>query len=144
MGGGVPRQIAEIIAATPEFKQDLDWSARPGTKTYPRWKDALVGCFKQGRYPHLFKHPSKVNGLNVYYLDENKMVRPCACSPIPPILLFRNRLCTSSQGPLLLAQLAPSQKGSPRLHTQTAAGCGSSDLAHSRLGLRCYVAAACT
>eukprot|EP00884_Botryococcus_braunii_P004872 jgi/Botrbrau1/14386/Bobra.0014s0035.1 len=66
-------QIAGIIADTPEFKDDLDWSARPGTKTYPRWKDALVGCFKQGRYPHLFKNPSKVNGLNIYYLDESKL-----------------------------------------------------------------------
>lgn len=87
--GGVGGQIAEIIAATPEFKQDLDWSARPGTKTYPRWKDALVGCFKQGRYPHLFKNASKVNGYNIYYLDENKMVRSPVCSPRFLFLLVR-------------------------------------------------------
>ena len=39
----------------PEFTEQLDFTARPGTKTYPRWKDALLGCFKKGRYPHLGK-----------------------------------------------------------------------------------------
>lgn len=36
-------QIASLIKAHPQFGQELDWSPRPGTKTYPRWKDALVG-----------------------------------------------------------------------------------------------------
>ena len=34
-----------------------------------RWKDALVGCFKQGRYPHLYKTERKFEGLSVYALD---------------------------------------------------------------------------
>lgn len=46
-------QISDVIKEHPVFSKELDWSARPGTKTYPRWKDALIGCFKAGRYPHL-------------------------------------------------------------------------------------------
>ncbi len=34
-----------------------------------RWKDALVGCFKRGRYPHLIKTSKKEEGLSVYRLD---------------------------------------------------------------------------
>lgn len=30
-------QIAAVIKAHPEFAKELDWSPRPGTKTYPRW-----------------------------------------------------------------------------------------------------------
>lgn len=42
-------QISDVIKDHPAFAKDLDWSARPGTKTYPRWKDALIGCFKVAR-----------------------------------------------------------------------------------------------
>ena len=42
----VALQISDVIKDHPAFAKDLDWSARPGTKTYPRWKDALIGCFK--------------------------------------------------------------------------------------------------
>ena len=42
----VALQISDVIKDYPAFAKDLDWSARPGTKTYPRWKDALIGCFK--------------------------------------------------------------------------------------------------
>ena len=42
-------QISDVIKDHPAFAKDLDWSARPGTKTYPRWKDALIGCFKVPR-----------------------------------------------------------------------------------------------
>ena len=66
-------QISEVIKQHPAFAKDLDWSARPGTKTYPRWKDALIGCFKAGRYPHLVKTERKRDGLNVYLLDEARM-----------------------------------------------------------------------
>lgn len=31
-----------------------------------RWKDALVGCFKKGRYPHLGKAAEKMGKLIVY------------------------------------------------------------------------------
>jgi hypothetical protein len=61
-------QISAVIQAVPAFAGDLDWSPRPGTKTYPRWKDALVGCFKAGRYPHLVKSDRRLDGLNVYRL----------------------------------------------------------------------------
>lgn len=60
--------IAKIIEANPEFARQLDYSARPGTKTYPRWKDTLLGCFKAGRYRHLLNTHLKVNGKNVYRL----------------------------------------------------------------------------
>ena len=30
----------------------LDKNPRPGTKVYARYKDALLGCFKKGRYRH--------------------------------------------------------------------------------------------
>ena len=53
-------QISDVIKEHPAFAPALDWSARPGTKTYPRWKDALIGCFKAGRYPHLVKTERKV------------------------------------------------------------------------------------
>lgn len=66
-------QIADVIKEHPAFAPHLDWSARPGTKTYPRWKDALIGCFKAGRYPHLVKTERKHEGLNVYLLDERRM-----------------------------------------------------------------------
>lgn len=66
-------QISDVIKGHPAFAKDLDWSARPGTKTYPRWKDALIGCFKAGRYPHLVKTDRKREGLNVYLLDEARM-----------------------------------------------------------------------
>ena len=39
-------QISDIIREHPAFARHLDWSARLGTKTYPRWKDTLIGCFK--------------------------------------------------------------------------------------------------
>jgi hypothetical protein len=61
-------EIADAIQRVPAFSSQLDWSPRPGTKTYPRWKDALVGCFKAGRYPHLQKTGDKHDGLNVYAL----------------------------------------------------------------------------
>ena len=61
------------LQANPNFRKDLDFTARPGTKTYPRWKDALLGCFKQGRYPHLSKSSRKRHGLNIYCLTMNKM-----------------------------------------------------------------------
>ena len=70
---GVCEQISDVIKEHPGFAKDLDWSARPGTKTYPRWKDALIGCFKAGRYPHLVKTERKRDGLNVYLLDEARM-----------------------------------------------------------------------
>ncbi len=44
-------QISDVIKEHPAFARHLDWSARPGTKTYPRWKDALIGCFKVGLKP---------------------------------------------------------------------------------------------
>ena len=53
-------QISDVIKEHGAFAPQLDWSARPGTKTYPRWKDALIGCFKAGRYPHLVKTERKV------------------------------------------------------------------------------------
>ena len=56
-----------------DFLKELDFSARPGTKTYPRWKDALLGCFKKGRYPHLAKSQKKSQGLNVYTLTLARM-----------------------------------------------------------------------
>eukprot|EP00891_Asterochloris_glomerata_P001907 jgi/Astpho2/1907/fgenesh1_pg.00038_%23_56_t len=62
-------QIAAVIEQHPEYSRELDFTPRPGTKTYPRWKDALVGCFKQGRYPHLYKTERKFEGLSVYALD---------------------------------------------------------------------------
>ncbi|CAL8463714.1 g3248 [Coccomyxa elongata] len=66
-------EISDVIKQHPAFAKDLDWSARPGTKTYPRWKDALIGCFKAGRYPHLVKTERKRDGLTVYLLDEARM-----------------------------------------------------------------------
>ena len=62
-----------LLQKNKDFTPDLDFSARPGTKTYPRWKDALLGCFKRGRYPHLNKSARKCQGLNVYCLDQAKM-----------------------------------------------------------------------
>jgi len=61
-------QITDLIVANERFAAELDWTPRPGTKTYPRWKDALVGCFKPGRYPHLVKTDRKREGLNIYKL----------------------------------------------------------------------------
>ena len=49
----VTLQISDVIKDHSAFAKDLDWSARPGTKTYPRWKDALIGCFKVRRSGHL-------------------------------------------------------------------------------------------
>mmetsp|Transcript_7872 Transcript_7872/g.22487 ORF Transcript_7872/g.22487 Transcript_7872/m.22487 type:complete len:507 (+) Transcript_7872:651-2171(+) len=69
-------QIGELITNNDFFAKELDWSPRPGTKTYPRWKDALVGCFKPGRYPHLFKTDRKTDGLTVYKLDRAKLRNP--------------------------------------------------------------------
>lgn len=46
---------------------------RPGTKTYARWKDALVGCFKAGRYSHFSKSTHKIGGLKVYRLEAARM-----------------------------------------------------------------------
>uniref|UniRef100_A0A7S1X7U3 Myb-like domain-containing protein n=1 Tax=Tetraselmis chuii TaxID=63592 RepID=A0A7S1X7U3_9CHLO len=66
-------QIGDLIKSNPHFSKELDWSPRPGTKTYPRWKDALVGCFKPGRYPHLIKTERKTDGLTVYKLDQTKV-----------------------------------------------------------------------
>ena len=65
---GTLAQVAAAIQALPACAPLLDWSPRPGTKTYPRWKDALVGCFKAGRYPHLAKTGRKDGALNVYAL----------------------------------------------------------------------------
>ena len=61
-------QITELISKNQRFSAELDWTPRPGTKTYPRWKDALVGCFKPGRYPHLMKTDRKRDGLTIYKL----------------------------------------------------------------------------
>lgn len=69
-------QITELIAANERFAAELDWTPRPGTKTYPRWKDALVGCFKPGRYPHLVKTDRKRDGLNIYKLLKTKFAEP--------------------------------------------------------------------
>mmetsp|Transcript_30992 Transcript_30992/g.79562 ORF Transcript_30992/g.79562 Transcript_30992/m.79562 type:complete len:448 (+) Transcript_30992:262-1605(+) len=69
-------QIGDLIKNNPHFSKELDWSPRPGTKTYPRWKDALVGCFKPGRYPHLIKTERKTDGLTVYRLDPTKVSAP--------------------------------------------------------------------
>uniref|UniRef100_A0A061R5K4 Myb-like domain-containing protein n=1 Tax=Tetraselmis sp. GSL018 TaxID=582737 RepID=A0A061R5K4_9CHLO len=69
-------QITELIAANERFASELDWTPRPGTKTYPRWKDALVGCFKPGRYPHLIKTDRKRDGLTVYKLLLDKLAEP--------------------------------------------------------------------
>jgi hypothetical protein len=62
------KQITDIITANERFAAELDWTPRPGTKTYPRWKDALVGCFKPGRYPYLVKTDRKHEGMNIYKL----------------------------------------------------------------------------
>lgn len=64
---------AIILQAYEVFREQLDFTARPGTKTYPRWKDALLGCFKAGRYKHLSNSGSKEAGLNVYSLYASKM-----------------------------------------------------------------------
>jgi len=69
---GTLNEIGHVIASNEDFSQKLDWSPRPGTKTYPRWKDALVGCFKQGRYPHLQKTDRKNGTLSIYRLDLDK------------------------------------------------------------------------
>jgi len=69
-------QITELITKTERFASELDWTPRPGTKTYPRWKDALVGCFKPGRYGHLIKTDRKLDGLTVYKLLVDKMAKP--------------------------------------------------------------------
>jgi hypothetical protein len=39
----------------------------------PCRKDALVGCFKAGRYPHLVKVGGKREGLTVYRLESGRM-----------------------------------------------------------------------
>ena len=39
-----------------------------------RWKDALVGCFKPGRYPHLQKTAKKKEGLSIYALVDPKAI----------------------------------------------------------------------
>mmetsp|Transcript_4730 Transcript_4730/g.13119 ORF Transcript_4730/g.13119 Transcript_4730/m.13119 type:complete len:462 (-) Transcript_4730:256-1641(-) len=66
-------QITQLISTNERFAAELDWTPRPGTKTYPRWKDALVGCFKPGRYPHLMKTDRKRDGLTIYKLVKNQM-----------------------------------------------------------------------
>lgn len=66
-------EITDLITRTDRFAAELDWTPRPGTKTYPRWKDALVGCFKPGRYEHLVKTDRKVDGLTVYKLLPDKL-----------------------------------------------------------------------
>ena len=69
-------QIAQCISEEPRFAAALAGAAaapRPGTKTYARWKDALVGCFKAGRYPHFSKTKDKTGGLKVYRLEAARM-----------------------------------------------------------------------
>ncbi|KAK9831475.1 hypothetical protein WJX81_008615 [Elliptochloris bilobata] len=69
-------QIAQQISEEPRFAAALAGAAaapRPGTKTYARWKDALVGCFKAGRYAHFSKSDIKTGGLKVYRLEPVRM-----------------------------------------------------------------------
>lgn len=46
-----------------------------------RWKDALVGCFKPGRYPHLKKTNRKKEGLTVYALVKNVIPEKSCLKP---------------------------------------------------------------
>lgn len=66
-------EMARIMEAHEQYCHELDRTARPGTKTYPRFKDTLLGCFKAGRYAHLVNTHRKVNGKNIYRLDETKL-----------------------------------------------------------------------
>ncbi len=69
-------QIAQRISEEPRFAAALQGAAaapRPGTKTYARWKDALVGCFKAGRYAHFSKSAHRIGGLKVYRLEEARL-----------------------------------------------------------------------
>lgn len=34
-------QISDLVAAHPEFAKDLDWTPRPGARTYPRCGGAV-------------------------------------------------------------------------------------------------------
>lgn len=72
---GTLSQIASAIRQHPAHGLELDWSPRPGTKTYPRWKDALVGCFKRGRYPHLSKTRAREVGMSLYRLDPARITQ---------------------------------------------------------------------
>lgn len=38
-------QISDLVAAHPEFAKDLDWTPRPGAKTYPRCVLPLYAAF---------------------------------------------------------------------------------------------------
>ncbi len=69
-------QIAQRISEEPRFAAALQGAAaapRPGTKTYARWKDALVGCFKAGRYGHFSKSAHRIGGLKVYRLERARL-----------------------------------------------------------------------
>ena len=58
-----------------------------------RWKDALVGCFKPGRYPHLRKTTKKKEGLSIYQLTneneipEKSILKPAMVSDVPRAML---------------------------------------------------------
>ena len=65
--------MARIIEEHEVYGKELDYTARPGTKTYPRFKDTLLGCFKAGRYSHLVNTHRKVNGKTIYRLDEKAL-----------------------------------------------------------------------
>lgn len=69
----LPTCTTDVWQANKNWRDELDKSARPGTKTYPRWKDALLGCFKKGRYPHLYKKVHRRTGHQIYGLDMFKM-----------------------------------------------------------------------
>lgn len=65
--------MARIIEEHEVYGKELDYTARPGTKTYPRFKDTLLGCFKAGRYSHLVNTHRKVNGKTIYRLNERAL-----------------------------------------------------------------------
>jgi hypothetical protein len=67
--------MARIIEEHEVYGKELDYTARPGTKTYPRFKDTLLGCFKAGRYGHLVNTHRKVNGKTIYRLEEKNLKR---------------------------------------------------------------------
>ncbi len=45
--------MAAEIESNPDFACQLDRTPRCGTKSYPRYRDAMTQCFKPGRYAHL-------------------------------------------------------------------------------------------
>ena len=66
-------QMMPMMQRNPTLAAELDESIRPGAKQYPRWKDALLGNFKQGRHKHLGKTGSKSGNMLEYCLKEEKI-----------------------------------------------------------------------